>query len=218
MIPTANDAAIVVRARLGLEPVEIRRFLTGLCHHVFSVTTAGRQNFVVRIATPPTKRLLAGGIYWNDFLRPIGVPLPKMLATCLEPSEIEFSHVILEQLSGSDLGQVYQSLSGYEKLEIVTEVVRIQERVSVLPQASGFGLGYSYAEPPQHHTWAAAVLAILERAQQRMSQSVHLGNAYVERATLIIGCYETYFSAVRPVPFLDDERRMYSSTGAGSAV
>ncbi len=41
--PTAKDAAIVVRSRLGLEPAEIRRFLTGLCHHVFSVTTSDRQ-------------------------------------------------------------------------------------------------------------------------------------------------------------------------------
>ena len=116
--PSPDDAASVVRSRLRLEPVEIRRFLIGLCHHVFLVTTAGPQNFVVRIATPSTKRLLASGIYWNEFLRPIGVPLPKMLATCLEPSEIEFSYVILEQLPGSDLGQIYPSLSPHEKLEI----------------------------------------------------------------------------------------------------
>jgi len=109
--PTPKDAAIVVRSSLGLEPAEIRRFLTGVCHHVFSVTTSDRQKFVVRIATPPTKRLLVGGVYWNNFLRPIGVPLPRIIATGLEPSEIEFPFVILEQLPGSDLGEIYQSLS-----------------------------------------------------------------------------------------------------------
>jgi len=70
--PSPKDAAIIVRSRLGLEPAEVRRFLTGLCHYVYSVTTSDRQKFVARIATPSTKRLLAGGIYWNELLRPMG--------------------------------------------------------------------------------------------------------------------------------------------------
>jgi hypothetical protein len=127
MAPTRDDAANAVRSRLGLEPVEIRRFLTGLCHYVFSVTTADRQLFVVRIASPSTRRLLAGGIYWNEFLRPIGVPLPRIITRCLEPADIPFAFVILEQVPGSDLGEIYQSLSSSEKLQIASEVVRIQK-------------------------------------------------------------------------------------------
>jgi len=202
--PTPKDAAIVVRSRLGLEPAEIRRFLTGLCHHVFSVTTWDRQKFVVRIATPPTKRLLVGGVYWNNFLRPIGVPLPRIIATGLEPSEIVFPFVILELLPGSDLGETYQSLSSPDKLEIVSEVIRIQQKVSVLPEANGFGLAYSYSEPPGYRSWEAAVLAILERAQYRMSDSGNPGGPYVERATQILGRHESYFAAIQPAPFLDD--------------
>ena len=203
-MPSATDAAIVVRSRLSLEPVEVQRFLTGLCHHVFSVTTADRQKFVLRIATPQTKRLLAGGIYWNDVLRPIGVPLPRMVATSLEPSEIQFPFVILEQLPGSDLCQIYQTLSSHEKLEIVSEVVRIQEKVSVLPEPGGFGLAYSYSHSPEYHTWAAAVLAILERAQQRMELSGNPGSSYVKPARRMLNRHESYFAAVRPIPFLDD--------------
>ncbi|HYZ73326.1 MAG TPA: hypothetical protein VE641_09630 [Chthoniobacterales bacterium] len=60
--PSPKDAAIVVRSTMNVEPAEVRRFLTGLCHHVFSVTTSDREKFVVRIATLSTKRLLAGGI------------------------------------------------------------------------------------------------------------------------------------------------------------
>jgi hypothetical protein len=98
--PSAEDAAVAVRSKLGLQPAEVRRFLTGLCHHVFSVTAADEQKFVVRIGTPATKRLLEGGIYWNQVLRPIGVPLPKMLAADLEPLEIRFPFVILERMPG----------------------------------------------------------------------------------------------------------------------
>jgi hypothetical protein len=158
----------------------------------------------VRIATPPTKRLLVGGVYWNNFLRPIGVPLPRIIATGLEPAEIEFPFVILEQLPGSDLGEIYQSLSSPDKLEIVSEVIRIRQKVSVLPEANGFGLAYSYSEPPGYRSWGTAVLAILERAQYRMSDSGNPGGPYVERATQILGRHESYFAAIQPAPFLDD--------------
>lgn len=204
MIARASDAATVVHSRLSLEPVEIRRFPTGLCHYVFSVTTSDQQKWVVRIATAQTKRLLAGGVYWNEFLRPLGVPLPRMVATSLEPAEIEFPFVVLEQLPGTDLSEIYQTLTSPEKLEIVSEVVRIREKVSVLPEAAGFGFAYSYEEPLAYDTWDGAVLAILERAQQRMSHSAHPGGSYAERATRILSRYEPYFASVRPVPFLDD--------------
>jgi len=202
--PCAEDAAVAVRSKLGLQPAEVRRFLTGLCHHVFLVTAADEQKFVVRIGTPATKRLLEGGIYWNQVLRPIGVPLPKMLAADLEPLEIGFPFVILERMPGTDLGLIYPTLSSPEKLGIVSELVRIQKAVSELPEASSFGYAYSYSEPPEHQSWAAAVLAILGRARQRMSRSDHPGFSYVERATRVFGRHESYFAAIRPAAFLDD--------------
>jgi hypothetical protein len=48
------------------------------------------------------------------------------------------------------------------------------------------------------------VLAILERAQQRMSNFGHPGGSYVDRATRTLSRYGAYFESVRPVPFLDD--------------
>jgi aminoglycoside phosphotransferase (APT) family kinase protein len=204
MTPSADDAANVVRSRLDLEPIEIRRFPTGLCHYVFSVKISDQQKWVVRIATPQTKRLLAGGVYWNELLRPLGVPLPRIVTASLEPVEIEFPFVVLEQLPGTDLSEIYQTLSSLEKLEIVREVVRIREKVSVLPEACGFGFAYSYEEPPAYRTWEGALLAILERAQQRMSHSGHPGSSYVERAMRILSRHRDYFASVGPVPFLDD--------------
>jgi aminoglycoside phosphotransferase (APT) family kinase protein len=202
--PCTEDAAVAVRSKLGLQPAEVRRILTGLCHHVFSVTVSDEQKYVVRIGTPATKRLLEGGIYWNQVLRPIGVPLPKMLAADLEPLEIRFPFVILQRMPGTDLGLIYQTLSSSEKLGIVRELVRIQKDVSELPEASSFGYAYSYSEPPEHQSWAAVLLAILERARQRMSRSDHPGLSYVERATRILGRHESYFAAIRPAAFLDD--------------
>jgi len=112
-MPSNEDAGNAVRSRLGLEPREVWRFKTGLCHFVFAVETSAGQTVVVRIATPATQRLLEGGVYWNNLLRPIGVPLPRMLATGIEPSEIQFPFVLLEWLPGSDLCEVYRTLRLY---------------------------------------------------------------------------------------------------------
>lgn len=202
--PTANDAAILVRLSLDKEPTQVRRLLTGLCHYVFSVSTSGGEKFVVRIATLATKRLLAGGVYWNNFLRPIGVPLPKILAAGLERSEIPFPFVILESLAGTDLCAVYQTLSSNEKLEIVSELVRIQQKVSELPQGRGFGHAHSYTEPPEHRNWEAVVVSILQRAERRMSPPTHPGSSYIERASQVLRRHEGYFANIRPTPFLDD--------------
>lgn len=203
-IPGKEHAGRAVRCGLCLEPREISRFKTGLCHFVFAVETAAGQKVVVRIATRATQRLLEGGVYWNDLLRPIGVPLPRILATGIEPSEVQFPFVILEWLPGSDLCEIYRTLSSQQKLEIVGEVARIQEKVSFLTEAGGFGSAYSYSQPPEYRSWTVALLAILERAHRRMSQSAHPGSLYVGRAREILGRYEAYFTAVRPVPFLED--------------
>ncbi|MBV8098432.1 MAG: phosphotransferase [Verrucomicrobia bacterium] len=167
------------------------------------MTTSDQQKFVVRIATPPTKRLLEGGVYWNQLLRPLGVPLPRLIATSLEPLETQFPFVVLEQLPGADLFQIYQSLTSSQKLEIVGELVRIQKIVSALPEGGGFGFASSYSEPPAYRTWKAAILGIVEKAQQRMSYD-HPGVTYLARVKNVLSRCEDYFAAVRRVPFLDD--------------
>jgi hypothetical protein len=69
-------------------------------------------------------------------------------------------------------------------------VVRIQEKVLVLPEAGGFGSAYSYSQHPEYRTWAAAVLAILERAEQRMRQPWNPGSSYVKQATQILSRHQ----------------------------
>jgi hypothetical protein len=202
--PTEQDAAVAVRSRLGLEPIEVRRLLTGLCHFVFAVETSAGPKAVVRIATPATRHLLQGGVYWNDWLRPIGIPLPAMLAVGLQPSEIRFPFVILEHLPGVDLHAIYQDLSSDDKFQIVSEIARIQKKVSALPEAGGFGFATSYNVPPRYSTWGAVLAAILGEADQRMNLPDHPGRTYLHETSRILEQHKAYFAAVKPVPFLDD--------------
>ncbi|MBV9874735.1 MAG: aminoglycoside phosphotransferase family protein [Verrucomicrobia bacterium] len=203
-LPTEEHAAFLVRSRLGTEPVQVQRFETGLCHFVYRVETSGGPNFVVRISRPETLRFLEGGVYWSKLLRPMGVPLPEILFVDLAPPDSIFPFVILEFLEGTDLGTVYPALSSAEKLELASEVIRIQQSVASLPNVSRFGYAFSYEAPPNCRSWKEVMLAIIERAQERMNTGKHPGRLYPERVKQSLSFNESYFASVRPIAFLED--------------
>jgi Ser/Thr protein kinase RdoA (MazF antagonist) len=203
-VPTGEDACFVVQSRLGLEPVQVHRFKAGLCHFVFRVEMAGGRKVVVRLSGPEARCFSAGGVYWNKLLRPMGVPLPEILLADLTPSDSIFPFVVLEFLEGTDLCAVYPTLSSNEKFELAIELVRIQESVSRLPHSSRFGYAFSYDSPPIHRTWEEVILVILHGAEERMNKRQHPGRLYADRTRQLLCSYTSYFSAVRPTPFLDD--------------
>ena len=203
-VPTGEDACLVVQSRLGLEPVQVLRFKAGLCHFVFRVEIAGGRKVVVRLSGPEARCFSEGGVYWNKLLRPMGVLLPEILLADLTPSDSIFPFVVLEYLEGTDLCAVYPTLSSNEKFELATELVRIQESVSRLPHSSRFGYAFSYESPPIHRTWEEVILMILRGAEERMNKRQHPGRLYADCTRQLLCSYTSYFSAVRPTPFLDD--------------
>lgn len=76
--PTEHDAAAIIQAVLHEPARTITRFTTGLCHYVYDVVTESHAAAVVRIACG-TADGLAGAVYWSHQLRPLGVPLPRLL-------------------------------------------------------------------------------------------------------------------------------------------
>jgi aminoglycoside phosphotransferase (APT) family kinase protein len=204
-MPTEDDATLIVRSRLSLEPTSVRRFSEGSCHFVFAVETGNDRKVVVRLSSPSTQRFLEGGVYWAKLLRPLGVPLPKVLWREFFPSDIRFPFVILEHVEGADLGAIYRTLSSAEKFQLATDVSRIQQSVCSLPNAQGFGFAFSYEEPPTFRRWENVLSSFLRRADERMQRlERHPGRAYVERASRALARHESYFSSVQPTPFLDD--------------
>src|SRR5215475_6714301 len=107
----APDSAIaggLAAAALGRTPLAVRRFSTGSHHYVFEVTFEDRAPVVVRIAAEHSRSAMAGALEVSRLLRPRGVPLPEIIA---EGVNHQISHLVLERLSGTDLGEVIQGLS-----------------------------------------------------------------------------------------------------------
>jgi len=104
--PTVADAALAVRAALGVDCRSIERFPTGSGFYVYDVVTTDGQRVVARLATAESRETLAGGV----------VHLPGRLLGVLQLGE-----TIL------DLGELLLDLA----LELLDLSLRDGERVFV---------------------------------------------------------------------------------------
>src|SRR5262249_29141951 len=124
-LPISEDAIEIVRRVLGVGVSAISRFPTGLSHYVYDVVTDDGRRIVVRLAGNETRDALAGGIYWHERLRAVGVPLPTLLYADLGWGDIA-PVMILERLSGRDLGAEYDGLTPAQKRTLAGEIATIQ--------------------------------------------------------------------------------------------
>lgn len=202
-VPTEGDACAVVERALGANAVVARRFPTGLCHFVFEVQLTDGRVVVARLAGENTQGLLAGGVYWQQRLRPLGVPLAAQLQADLSAP---IPYVLLERLPGSDLGAVYTSLDENQKRAVAAAVVDAQIRTARMPEAAGFGHALSYEDPAlmRRQSWHQVVTESLARSRQRILSAGVVDVTLVDRLSPWLRKFETYFARIRPTPFLDD--------------
>src|SRR4051794_2549649 len=113
--PTIEDAQRVAAGILGGDSVRsVARFETGSGNWVFDVTSTNRSQLVVRFSAD--RDACAAAIYWSTRLRPLGVPLPQMLASRLPERAEELAWVVLARLPGVDLAHCYDRLVDHQKL------------------------------------------------------------------------------------------------------
>jgi Ser/Thr protein kinase RdoA (MazF antagonist) len=202
-VPTQDDASALARRLFGVGVREIARFPTGLCHYVYDVVLDDGRNVVVRLASDETRAILAGGIYWHDRLRRVGVPIPALLYADLDPPG-GFPVMVLERLPGRDLTFEYGNLTSDQKRSLARTIVGIQDRVGTLPQAAGFGFALSYDDAGLRTSWLDVVLADLERSRRRIIAAGIVDVAHVDRVGERVQTCAPYLRAVEPRPFLDD--------------
>jgi hypothetical protein len=105
--PDGALAAALAAAATGCEPIAVERFTSGLQHYVFETRFAGRAPVVVRIAAEDGHAAMVGAAKLSRMSRPLGVPLPEVIAERLAPL---FPQLVLERLPGADLGNVVNTL------------------------------------------------------------------------------------------------------------
>ena len=198
--PTEKDALSIARDLTGEMPASIERFSTGNGHWVYDVRSADGSAMVVRMGAASQREDFLGAIHWSRTLRPLGVPLPELIAA---GDHRGLPYVVLERLPGRDLEQVYSSLSVTERQVIAEAVCDIQRRVGTMPSGTGYGF-LRLPGDPGRPSWSAVVEASLARSRARMEAAGLMSLRSVDLVSEWAGRFAGYFSRVRATPFLDD--------------
>ena len=202
--PDLQDIENIVREYLGEGIKSAVRFPTGLCHFVYDLKTLSGHGYAIRIASSQDSlEQLHGNVYWYDQMVKLGIPVPHMFHHNLAG---QFPFVLIERFPGTDLGNVYSDLTLSQKKNIVHEIVSIQEKVSALPEASGFGYALSYDDPnlKRHPGWADVIESSLTRARKWIGDVGVCDPRHVDRVARAARRNGALFKQVKPTAFLDD--------------
>jgi aminoglycoside phosphotransferase (APT) family kinase protein len=199
-LPNNAVAADLAAAAVGRPPVEVHRFGTGSHHYVFEATFNDRAPVVVRIAAEHSRSAMTGALRLSRLLRPLGVPLPEIIA---EGVNHKHSHLVLERLPGTDLRGVVHGLSDASLAAIATKVAQAQRAVS--KSASGVGYGYG-VEPADAdcNTWTDVLLGNLARSRRRITAAKLFNVDVVDAIANLVLDARPELDAQPPVPFLHD--------------
>ena len=198
--PSAEFAADIAFRVFGRAPRSVKRFPTGARHHVFDVAFEDNSSVVVRVGEPSARREMAGAVDLSQLLRPLGVPLPTLLAYEIAGP---FPWLVLERLPGSDLGTVAAGLSREQLDRIAGEVAQAQLIVGQTGIAERYGYAVRPADAP-HRVWSTVLDANLARSRRRI---VSAGLFDVGLADIVqhrVDAMRSELDDIAATPFLHD--------------
>lgn len=130
----------------------------------------------------------------------MGVPLPALLG---HGQSNGFPYMVLERLPGDDLAVKYTGLDAGQKRAIAAEVMRVQELVGRLPEGAGYGF-VRLPQGPYRTSWADVIDQSIGRSRSRIQAAGVVDPRNIQLLEQRASQFSSYFSRVRPVPFLDD--------------
>ena len=198
--PNSAIAGDLAAAAVGRPPIAVRRFDTGLRHYVFEATFDDRAPVVVRIAADHSRSAMAGALELSRLLRPRGVPLPEVIAEGLTH---QFSHLVLERLPGTDLGDVIRGLSDSSVEVIAAKVAQAQRITAKTASARRYGYGVDPTDAP-HESWSQVLQDNLTRSRKRITAAKLFGQDVVDAVTKLVSEASVELDALAPIPFLHD--------------
>jgi Ser/Thr protein kinase RdoA (MazF antagonist) len=199
--PNSAIAGDLAATAVGCRPTEVRRFDAGLRHYVFEATFENRAPVVVRIAADHSRSAMAAALELSRLLRPRGVPLPEVIAEGLTN---RFSHLVLERLPGTDLGDVIRELSDSSLEVIAANVARAQRVTANTASARRYGYGVNPKDPP-HESWSQVLRENLARSRKRIAAAKLFGQDAVDTVTKLVSDARAELDVLLPpIPFLHD--------------
>ena len=155
-------AAAIVEAALSGAAAGVRRFEGSARHFVFDVQLTDGRRVVVRLGQPEHRAAIRNAALWSDRLKPLGVPLPKILARDLTS---EFPSLILERLDGEPLLGLIDRLKPPVLGLIAGSLAEMQHKVATLRGADRYGWA-SEPEAAPYVRWSDVLAQELAEARR----------------------------------------------------
>lgn len=198
--PDAAMAATIVAQVTGRQPVDVRRFTTGSSHYVFEATFAAREPVVVRIGGASAHREMEGAQYLSGLLKPLGVPLPAILAADVKA---DMPWLVLERLPGADLGEVIGHLGDAQLDRIAAGVATAQAAAARTPSVGRYGYAARPEEAPHTH-WSGVLEDSLARSHGWMVAAGLFDVTLVDTVRAAFDGLRDEIDRVPATPFLHD--------------
>lgn len=155
-------AAAIAEAALNGAAAGVRRFEGSARHHVFDVQLTDARRVVVRLGQPEHRDAIRNAARWSDRLKPLGVPLPRILARDLT---LEFPSLILERLEGEPLIGLIDKLTPSVLGLIAGSLAEMQHKVATgLKGAERYGWA-SEPEAAPYVRWSDVLAQELAEAR-----------------------------------------------------
>ncbi len=198
--PTAEEARRLTAAALGVGTTGARRFTTGLHHFVYEVTLADGRSVAMRMTRPSEARFMRNAVALSRQLRPLGVPLPELLAADLDAP---FPWMLLERLPGRDLGDVVGTLAPARQRAIARHVAAAQRIAASTPSAGRYGFSAT-PETARFATWSEVIAADIERSRTRIAGAGLFDLTVIEPLEQLLAKFRDELDAIAATPFLHD--------------
>ena len=169
-------AAAIAEAGLNGAAAGVRRFEGSARHFVFDVRMTDGRRAVVRLGQPEHRAAIRDAALWSDRLKPLGVPLPRILARDLTS---EFPSLILERLDGEPLLGLVDRLKPAHLGLIAGTLAELQHRIAGLKSADRYGWA-SEPEAAPYVRWSDVLAQELAEARGAIHAAGLMDEAIVD--------------------------------------
>jgi hypothetical protein len=201
--PSEDTAAYVVASMTNEKVLSSIRMTTGDQYFVFDIKTSTSE-YVIRMTDLAHKQNFLSGIYWQEKLIPLGIPLAKFIKSDLNGDYSQFPALLMVRLQGNDLCNIYSNLTNLDKQNLAKDMVKIQALTNLLPDGLGYGIASSYEQIPENNSWYDFLLNRLLLFKDIIKTNAIFDETKVNQVISIAKDMEDELRSIRARPFLWD--------------
>ncbi len=180
------------------EPIEIKRMVIGICNEVYSVAIPSRK-VIVRMNTEAKQ--LNGTERNIKLLSSLGIKVPEIIASDYSKGDCPMAYQVLSFIEGQDLGQVIESMTDEQLIDLAKEIANIFNKLATIPTNGRFGwVGADESELVD--SWAEIMKQ--DKIEERNNQTGIVGDELVAKEKDLYEKYKPYLNAVKSTLYCDD--------------